>query len=138
MTSGPRPELWVCHLGTVEYRHGVALQERVRAARMEGRIPDTLLLLEHSVDRPCEFLRPWRLDEIVAGAGDHGSPDARGIGQRRVDDNRRVGESVGGGVGVWATVSVNVGLVVFVAVGVMVAIGVSVGVGVMTTCVKAS
>ncbi|HEX4344460.1 MAG TPA: lipoyl(octanoyl) transferase LipB [Solirubrobacteraceae bacterium] len=40
-------ELWVCQLGTVEYREALALQERVRAARQAGVIPDTLLLLEH-------------------------------------------------------------------------------------------
>jgi len=41
------PDLWTVHLGTVEYRAGVALQERVRAARQAGAIPDVLLLLEH-------------------------------------------------------------------------------------------
>jgi lipoyl(octanoyl) transferase len=40
-------ELWVCRLGVVEYRAALALQERVRTARQEDRIPDTLLLLEH-------------------------------------------------------------------------------------------
>jgi lipoyl(octanoyl) transferase len=40
-------ELWTCWLGTVEYREAYALQERVRAARQAGAIPDTLLLLEH-------------------------------------------------------------------------------------------
>jgi lipoyl(octanoyl) transferase len=40
-------ELWVTHLGRVEYREAYALQERVRAARQDERIPDTLLLLEH-------------------------------------------------------------------------------------------
>src|SRR3982751_4594101 len=39
-------ELWVCRLGTVEYREALALQERVRAARQVGAIPDTLLSLE--------------------------------------------------------------------------------------------
>jgi lipoyl(octanoyl) transferase len=42
-----RPELWVCHLGTVEYREGLALQERVRAARQHDELPDVLLMLEH-------------------------------------------------------------------------------------------
>jgi lipoyl(octanoyl) transferase len=41
------PELWVCHLGTVEYREALALQERVRAARQANEIPDAMLLLEH-------------------------------------------------------------------------------------------
>jgi lipoyl(octanoyl) transferase len=40
-------DLWVCWLGQVDYREALALQERVCAARQEGRIPDTLLLLEH-------------------------------------------------------------------------------------------
>ena len=40
-------DLWTVHLGTVEYRAGVALQERVRAARQAGAISDVLLLLEH-------------------------------------------------------------------------------------------
>jgi lipoyl(octanoyl) transferase len=41
-------ELWVCHLGLVEYRHADALQDRIRAARQAEAIPDTLLLLEHN------------------------------------------------------------------------------------------
>jgi len=40
-------ELWVCHLGVVEYREALELQERVRAARQEGELPDVLLTLEH-------------------------------------------------------------------------------------------
>jgi lipoyl(octanoyl) transferase len=40
-------ELWVVHLGRVEYREAYALQERVRDARIQDAIPDTLLLLEH-------------------------------------------------------------------------------------------
>jgi lipoyl(octanoyl) transferase len=42
-----RPELWTVHLGLVEYREALALQERVRDARQREAIPDTLLLLEH-------------------------------------------------------------------------------------------
>ncbi len=42
-----RPELWVCHLGTLDYREALALQERVRAARQEELVPDVMLLLEH-------------------------------------------------------------------------------------------
>jgi lipoyl(octanoyl) transferase len=41
------PEIWVCHLGVVEYREALALQERVREARQEGELPDVLLTLEH-------------------------------------------------------------------------------------------
>jgi lipoic acid synthetase len=40
-------ELWVCELGTVDYRQALALQERLRAARQAGEVPDVLLLLEH-------------------------------------------------------------------------------------------
>jgi lipoyl(octanoyl) transferase len=40
-------ELWVCHLGTVEYRETLALQERVRAARQADQVPDVMLTLEH-------------------------------------------------------------------------------------------
>lgn len=40
-------ELWVCHLGVVPYEQAVALQERIRAARQAGEVPDVLLALEH-------------------------------------------------------------------------------------------
>ena len=40
-------ELWTTHLGTVEYREAVALQERLRARVVAGELPDLLLLLEH-------------------------------------------------------------------------------------------
>jgi lipoyl(octanoyl) transferase len=40
-------ELWVCHLGVVEYREALALQERVREARQHDEVPDVLLTLEH-------------------------------------------------------------------------------------------
>jgi lipoyl(octanoyl) transferase len=40
-------ELWVCHLGTVDYREALDLQERVRAARQAGEVPDVMLMLEH-------------------------------------------------------------------------------------------
>jgi lipoyl(octanoyl) transferase len=41
------PEIWVCHLGVVDYREALALQERVRTARQEDELPDVLLTLEH-------------------------------------------------------------------------------------------
>jgi lipoyl(octanoyl) transferase len=41
------PELWVCHLGVVDYGEALALQERLRAARQEDELPDVLLTLEH-------------------------------------------------------------------------------------------
>src|SRR5579859_5114735 len=40
-------ELWVCHLGRIEYGEGLALQERIRAARQREEVPDVLLALEH-------------------------------------------------------------------------------------------
>jgi lipoyl(octanoyl) transferase len=40
-------ELWVANAGRLPYAAGVELQDRVRAARQAGDIPDTLLLLEH-------------------------------------------------------------------------------------------
>jgi len=40
-------ELWTCHLGTVEYREAVALQERLRERVQAGELGDLLLLLEH-------------------------------------------------------------------------------------------
>jgi lipoate-protein ligase B len=41
------PEIWVCHLGVVEYREALELQERVRTARQDDELPDILLTLEH-------------------------------------------------------------------------------------------
>src|SRR5690242_3748003 len=46
--GGVARELWTVHLGRVEYRAAHELQERLRAARQAGAIPDTLLLLEHA------------------------------------------------------------------------------------------
>jgi lipoyl(octanoyl) transferase len=40
-------ELWVCHLGVVEYGSALALQQRLSAARQADLIPDVMLLLEH-------------------------------------------------------------------------------------------
>jgi len=45
--ASSRQELWVCHLGTVEYRGGVAAQEHVRALRQSDELPDVLLTLDH-------------------------------------------------------------------------------------------
>ena len=41
------PELWVCHLGVVEYHAAMAMQDELRARRQAGELPDMLLLLEH-------------------------------------------------------------------------------------------
>jgi lipoyl(octanoyl) transferase len=51
-------ELWVCDLPTIDYREALALQERVRAARQQDLIGDTLLLLEH----PPVYTRGRRSD----------------------------------------------------------------------------
>jgi lipoyl(octanoyl) transferase len=40
-------ELWVCQLGTLEYREALVLQGQVRAARQADAIPDVMLMLEH-------------------------------------------------------------------------------------------
>src|ERR1035438_7574971 len=40
-------EFWVCRLGTAPYLDALASQERIRARRQAGELPDTLLLLEH-------------------------------------------------------------------------------------------
>jgi lipoyl(octanoyl) transferase len=40
-------ELWVCHLGRVEYTEAAALQERLRERVRLGELPETMLLLEH-------------------------------------------------------------------------------------------
>ena len=41
------PELWVCHLGVVDYGEAALMQERLREARQEDELPDVLLTLEH-------------------------------------------------------------------------------------------
>jgi lipoyl(octanoyl) transferase len=60
-------ELWVCELGEIGYREALALQERVRDARQQELIPDTLLLLEHN---PAVYTRGRRSgpDELSMGA----------------------------------------------------------------------
>jgi lipoyl(octanoyl) transferase len=40
-------DLWVCHLGQVEYAEAAALQERLRERVIAGELPDLMLLLEH-------------------------------------------------------------------------------------------
>ncbi len=40
-------ELWTCHLGRIDYREAVAVQERLRERVHAGELPDLLLLLEH-------------------------------------------------------------------------------------------
>jgi lipoate-protein ligase B len=52
------PEIWVCHLGVVDYREALDLQERLRTARHEDELPDVLLTLEH----PPVYTRGRRSD----------------------------------------------------------------------------
>jgi lipoyl(octanoyl) transferase len=40
-------EIWVCHLGMVDYGEALSLQERIREARQVDELPDVLLTLEH-------------------------------------------------------------------------------------------
>jgi lipoyl(octanoyl) transferase len=40
-------DLWVCHLGHVEYREATELQERLREQVQSGELPELMLLLEH-------------------------------------------------------------------------------------------
>jgi lipoyl(octanoyl) transferase len=61
-------ELWTCHLGTVEYREAVALQERLRAQVQAGELPDLLLLLEH----PPVYTLGRRSEPGDLPAGDRG------------------------------------------------------------------
>jgi len=67
-------EIWVCHLGVVDYREALALQERIRAARQEDELPDVLLTLEHPPvytrgrrSRPGELPmgEEWYLDQGI-------------------------------------------------------------------------
>lgn len=60
--------LWTCDLGTVEYGRAAALQERLRARRQAGELPDLLLTLEHppvytrgrrSADGELPMGEPW-------------------------------------------------------------------------------
>ncbi len=47
IVAGVSNELWVCHLGLIEYAHALAMQERLREARQREAIPDVLLTLQH-------------------------------------------------------------------------------------------
>jgi lipoyl(octanoyl) transferase len=51
-------ELWVCHLGQVEYHEAVALQEQVRERVQADELPGVLLALEH----PPVYTRGRRSD----------------------------------------------------------------------------
>jgi lipoyl(octanoyl) transferase len=62
----PSSELWVCRLGTAEYRAALDLQERVRAARQADLLPDVLLTLEH----PPVYTRGRRSDAAELPMGE--------------------------------------------------------------------
>jgi lipoyl(octanoyl) transferase len=74
-------ELWVCHLGVIEYNQAVALQERVRARRQQGELPDVLLMLEH----PPVYTRGRR---TAAGELPFGEEHYRALGIDVVDTRR--------------------------------------------------
>ena len=68
------PEIWVCHLGVVDYREALELQERLRTARQEDQLPDVLLTLEHppvytrgrrSVPGELPFGEDWYLERGI-------------------------------------------------------------------------
>lgn len=59
-------EMWICRLGTVPYREGVEIQERVAQRRRAELIPDTLLLLEH----PPVYTRGRRSDDAELALGE--------------------------------------------------------------------
>jgi len=79
------PDLWVCHLGTIPYVQATALQERIRALRQAGEVPDTLLLLEH----PPVYTRGRRSREEELSRGDSFYED-RGIEVHATDRGGRI------------------------------------------------
>ncbi|HEY6298727.1 MAG TPA: lipoyl(octanoyl) transferase LipB [Candidatus Binataceae bacterium] len=66
--SGERGKLSVAELGVVDYDHALAMQTATLAARIEGRVGDTLLMMEH----PHVFTLGRGADEgfIVSNTGD--------------------------------------------------------------------
>jgi lipoyl(octanoyl) transferase len=64
-TPARDPELWVCHLGVVEYHAALELQSQLRERRQAEEIPDLLLTLEH----PPVYTRGRRAgdDELPLG-----------------------------------------------------------------------
>lgn len=81
-----QPELWVVQLGRLPYRDGLALQHRVRDAREQDAIPDTLLLLEHD---PPVYTRGRRSDAAELPLGEDWYAQ-RGIEIADVDRGGRV------------------------------------------------
>src|SRR5690606_41134291 len=66
-------ELQVLRLGRVEYEDGLTLMARYGAARREGKVPDTLLLLEHppvlTMGRSAESANVVTPPEILEAMG---------------------------------------------------------------------
>jgi len=62
-----RLEIWVCELGTIDYRSALALQQRLRAARQEELVPDTAAVARA---RPAVYTRGRRSTpgELTMGA----------------------------------------------------------------------
>ncbi len=90
-------DLWVSHLGRLPYREALALQHRLRAARQDGAIEDTLLLLEHDPvytrgrrTAPGELPARTDLDVVDVDRGGkltyHGPGQLVGYGILAVDD----------------------------------------------------
>jgi lipoyl(octanoyl) transferase len=85
MRARGNEELWVCHLGTVPYLEALAVQDRVRARRQAGELPDTLLLLEH----PPVYTRGRRSDPAeLALPSPSGGRNRRAQGIEVVDSDR--------------------------------------------------
>jgi lipoyl(octanoyl) transferase len=99
-------ELWVCHLGVVPYRDGLAIQKSIRTRRQGGELPDTLLLLEHppvytrgrrsgAEDLPLgeSFYRAKGIDVVDVDRGGqvtyHGPGQLVGYPIMRIDDVHR-------------------------------------------------
>lgn len=68
MISVPQDDapLWVCRLGTVPYREGVEIQERLAARRRSEEDTDVLLLLEH----PPVYTRGRRSQDAELALGE--------------------------------------------------------------------
>ena len=79
------PQLWLCHLGAVPYRDGLAMQQRIRERRLAGELPDTLLLLEH----PPVYTRGRRAREGELSLGEDFYRE-RGIDMVETDRGGRV------------------------------------------------
>lgn len=58
--------IWICRLGTVPYRVGVEIQNRLAARRRAHEIPDMLLLLEH----PSVYTRGRRAQDGELALGE--------------------------------------------------------------------